>query len=106
MTGSCRPRPDKALSPTILRKKRSTFTNIRARAGGSHGPDLNQKIGRQRKASRNGAGPNPVGEYTLEGRTMKLRNLLLTSAMAASVLGFATAANAADSKELQMLHWC
>jgi len=36
---------------------------------------------------------------------MKLRRLLLTSAMAASVLGFATAANAADSKELQMLHW-
>ena len=36
---------------------------------------------------------------------MKLRSLLLTSAMAASVLGFATAANAADSKELQMLHW-
>ena len=36
---------------------------------------------------------------------MKLRSLLLTSAMAVSVLGFATAANAADSKELQMLHW-
>jgi glucose/mannose transport system substrate-binding protein len=36
---------------------------------------------------------------------MKLRSLLLTSAMAASVLGFATTANAADSKEVQMLHW-
>src|SRR6476659_3915657 len=36
---------------------------------------------------------------------MKLRSMLLTSAMAASVLGFATAANAADSKEVQMLHW-
>ena len=81
------------------------FTKVRARAGGSHGPDLNQKIGSQRKASRNGAGPNPVGEDALEGRTMKLRSLLLTSAMAASVLGFATTANAADIREVQMLHW-
>src|SRR5712672_1881669 len=36
---------------------------------------------------------------------MKLRSLLLTSAMAASVLGFAFAAHAADVKEVQMLHW-
>src|SRR6202040_3815519 len=36
---------------------------------------------------------------------MKLRSLLLTSAMAASVLGFAATANAADVKEVQMLHW-
>ena len=33
-------------------------------------PDLTRtkKIGSQRKASGNGAGPNPVGEYALEGK--------------------------------------
>ena len=36
---------------------------------------------------------------------MKLRSLLLTSAMAVSVLGFAATAHAADVKEVQMLHW-
>src|ERR1700730_5154554 len=36
---------------------------------------------------------------------MKLRSLLLTSAMAVSVFGFAATAHAADVKEVQMLHW-
>ena len=38
-------------------------------------------------------------------KTMKPRSLLLSSAMAASVLGFAATAHAADVKEVQMLHW-
>ena len=36
---------------------------------------------------------------------MKLRTLLMASAMAVSALGFAAGANAADNKEVQMLHW-
>src|ERR1700719_4897421 len=36
---------------------------------------------------------------------MKLRSFLLSSAMATAVLGFAATANAADIKEVQMLHW-
>src|ERR1039458_8004032 len=36
---------------------------------------------------------------------MKLRSMLLASAMAASVVGFAASAHAADIKEVQMLHW-
>ena len=36
---------------------------------------------------------------------MKPRSLLLATAMAASVLGFASSAHAADIKEVQMLHW-
>ena len=36
---------------------------------------------------------------------MKLRSLLLASAMAASVAGFAAPSQAADVKEVQMLHW-
>src|SRR6266481_1095795 len=38
-------------------------------------------------------------------KTMKPRSLLSSSAMAAAVLGFAATANAADVKEVQMLHW-
>src|SRR5260370_21762803 len=38
-------------------------------------------------------------------KTMKPRSLLLTSAMAASVLGLVATAHAADTKEVQMLHW-
>jgi len=41
----------------------------------------------------------------LEGKIMKLRNVLMASAMAASAVGFAAAAHAADNKEVQMLHW-
>ena len=52
--------------------------------------------------SGNGAGPHPVGEYALEGSIMKIRILLMASAMTASVVGFA---HAADVKEVQMLHW-
>ena len=36
---------------------------------------------------------------------MKFRTMLMASAMAASVVGFAGAASAADIKEVQMLHW-
>src|ERR1039458_7321254 len=36
---------------------------------------------------------------------MKLRSMLLASAMAASVAGFAAPSHAADVKEVQMLHW-
>src|SRR5450631_3276302 len=38
-------------------------------------------------------------------KTMKPRSFLLSSAMAAAVLGFAATAHAADVKEVQMLHW-
>jgi glucose/mannose transport system substrate-binding protein len=36
---------------------------------------------------------------------MKLRNILMASAMAASAVGFAGGARAADDKTVQMLHW-
>ena len=36
---------------------------------------------------------------------MKIRNLLMASALTASVLGLAVAAHGADIKEVQMLHW-
>src|SRR5579863_2727817 len=36
---------------------------------------------------------------------MKFRSVLLASAMTAAVIGFAASAQAADNKEVQMLHW-
>ena len=36
---------------------------------------------------------------------MKIHNVLMATAMTASVLGFAMSAHAADNKEIQMLHW-
>ena len=36
---------------------------------------------------------------------MKLRSVLMASAMVAAAAGFVVAANAADIKEVQMLHW-
>jgi len=46
-----------------------------------------------------------VENYALEGRIMKIRNLLMASAMTAAVVGLAASAHAADIKEVQMLHW-
>jgi ABC-type glycerol-3-phosphate transport system substrate-binding protein len=36
---------------------------------------------------------------------MQFRTILMASAMAASAIGFAGGASAADVKEVQMLHW-
>ena len=36
---------------------------------------------------------------------MKLRSMLMASAMTVAALGFARGARAADNKEVQMLHW-
>src|SRR6202034_4119734 len=40
-----------------------------------------------------------------EGLAMKLRSILLASAMVATAFGYAAPASAADIKEVQMLHW-
>src|SRR5579863_4882122 len=36
---------------------------------------------------------------------MKFRSVLLASTMTAAVIGFAASAQAADNKQVQMLHW-
>jgi glucose/mannose transport system substrate-binding protein len=41
----------------------------------------------------------------LEGSDMKVRAIVMASAMAVSAIGFAGGATAADIKEVQMLHW-
>jgi len=53
-----------------------------------------------------GAGPNPVGTIRYrKGGEMKLRTKFLAGAMAACFAGMVATAQAADVKEVQMLHW-
>lgn len=43
MTGPCRLRHGQGVIADHIEGKRSTFSRVCARVGGSHGPDLNQK---------------------------------------------------------------
>jgi glucose/mannose transport system substrate-binding protein len=45
------------------------------------------------------------GRIRLEEFLMKIRKILMASAMTAAFVGFAASAQAADNKEIQMLHW-
>ena len=77
--------------------------------------ELGQNGGRQQtmkiqepleQASRNGAGPLPVGnEPKRKDTSMKLRTLLASTALGVVTISFGMPAPAADIKEVQMLHW-
>jgi hypothetical protein len=57
------------------------------------------------RLQKNGAGRIRRESDELEGHMMKLRTKLMASATAVAAIGFAVAAYAADTKEVQMLHW-